>query len=880
MLSVRENPSVTIGSGRVPEGGVFTSLRARYYIVVVGIATIPILLLGLFAGLRSANELERQSLILQAELAVRVEREISLFISARLGELRVLERTNVLSDMNDRELSASLGRLLAHDQVFQELVVMDTSGNTRVFVSRTDISTRNGQHVPILPNIEPDYWSKSDTHVGQIKYDAELREPLLDVVVPILKRQTGEVVNVLLAHVRFRPIWDLLADLELPAEVEAFVVNESGRILAHRSAAEVLSGRIFENPSASGARSLADGRDGLVASRLLTAVDETAYVIITRPLETALANAIEIRNATVTAAFLLLLVGSVLALGQSAAIVRPVESLARAARRISDGDLDANIEVSGPTEINALAQTFQEMTERLKRTIADLARSEFTERQRAMVTLESIGDAVITTDPEGTVTYLNPVAESLTGWSLEEAQGQAISQVFRIVNEDTRADAPDPVAQCLESGNIVGLANHTALIGRNGQEYPISDSAAPIREASGAIIGVVLVFSDGTERRAIEQALRQSQKMEAIGQLSGGIAHDFNNLMQVIQGNAELLNEDPDRDTDLTAPILRATKRGAELTNRLLAFARKQPLSSRPTDVANLLEDILPMLDRTLGEQIQVTLELEAELWTAKVDPGQLETALLNLSLNARDAMPDGGRLEIKCANAPRKEFTNGAEADISETEFVRISVSDNGIGMSAETREMAIDPFYTTKGVGEGSGLGLSMVYGFAVQSGGHLEIKSAMGEGTTMSIFLPRSKEPVPIDLGGKSGKPEIGRGETILVLEDDPAVRTLVRKTIEGLGYLVVDVANLADARKALDEHRDVSLVLSDVVLSGGENGLKFAREIKETRPELPVALMSGYPDTQAADKDINAQGFPLLSKPFQQSELASTLRALLD
>ena len=858
----------------------FRSLRARYYIVVVGVATIPILLLGLSAGLRSAAELERKSLDFQTELATRVEREITFFISSRINELQVLEQTNVLANADQTQLSASLGRLLAHDQVYQELLVLTPTGQVQAFASRTDVKPREKPHWLGRAFAQPGYWDGQDIFVGPVEFDIDLREPLIEIAVPILRRRSGEVAGVLLAHARFKPIWDLLADLDLSEDTDAFVVNADGRILAHPSPGEVLSASIFDVPAEGGRHRLADGRSLIVVKRALSLVSTPTFVIVTRPLTSALASAVEIRTTTLISALVLLLGASALALWQSRSIVRPVEELAKGARQISAGDLVTRIEVSGPAEINALGQTLQEMTDQLKQTIADLKRSEFAERQRAMVTLQSIGDAVITTDRNGRVTYINPVAERLTGWRLEDALDRPVPEVFNIVDETTRSPVPNRVERCLESGRIVGLANHTALLSRDGREYAISDSAAPIRESNGDVIGVVMVFQDVTEQRALEQAMRQSQKMDAIGQLSGGIAHDFNNLLQVIRGNAELLADDPDLDPDLTRPILQATERGAELTQRLLAYARKQPLMPRTIDTSRLFSDLLPMLDRTLGETIEVSLESEDQVWLVACDPGQLETAILNLALNARDAMPNGGSLTIRCAKATKDDFRERHRGDLGETDFVRITVSDTGLGMTEETRMKAFDPFYTTKGVGEGSGLGLSMVYGFVMQTGGHLEIDSAQGAGTTVTMFLPRSRAvPGPGDTAEAPELPK-GNGETILVVEDDAEVRVFAKKALETLGYQVVDVGNAADAREALAGLRGFELVLTDVVLPGGASGFDLARELARDRPDLPVVMMSGYPETVVSHSDVDGQTFVLLDKPFRRARLAKTVRHMLD
>ena len=274
------------------------SLRTRFLVVVIGIATLPILVLGLTAGQRSAAELERQSLALQLELASRVEREVASFVEARLNELRILERTNLLVAMDDEALSAALGRLLAHDQAYQALMVVDMDGRTRASVSRTDVELPGTEHERRMPFLESAYWRNQQQYVGSIDYDAALREPLLDIAIPIIERRTGNAIAALMAHVRFKRIWDLLAELELPDQTQAFVVSAAGRVLAHPSPAVVLSGSVFDLPEQSGRYPINGGRQGLVAKRELGHVGERVFVVVTRPLEAALAVASATRNTT------------------------------------------------------------------------------------------------------------------------------------------------------------------------------------------------------------------------------------------------------------------------------------------------------------------------------------------------------------------------------------------------------------------------------------------------------------------------------------------------------------------------------------------------------------------------------------------------------
>ncbi len=854
----------------------FRTLRARLILATVGIATLPILILGITAGFRSAGELERQSLVLQGELATRVERDVAAFVSTRLSELRLLERSSQLIGADEAAKAATLARLLAHDQVYQSVAILDPGGNVQAFASRTGAAAGTSDRFASAPFAQAGFWENNTHHVGPILYDTDVREPLIDIAVPITQLRTGTVEAVLSVRVRFKPIWDLLADLSLPEQTEAFVLGSDGQVLAHRSPAVVLAQTVVSLPEAPGRYTLLDGQPGLVVWEPLSLVGGSARVVVTRDVQEALAEANAMLITTAAAAVVLLAVAAIIALQQARSIMRPIVALAGAARRIASGDLATPIEPSGPVEIATLGAVLGDMTGQLRQTITQLERAEFAQRQRALVTLESIGDAVITTDTEGRVVYINPVAERLTGWTQAEAEGQALPDVFHIVDGTTRAPAENPVDRCLAINAVVELANNTILIRRDGSELMIADSAAPIREIDGTVQGVVMVFRDVTERKELEAAVRQGQKMEAIGQLTGGIAHDFNNLLQVIQGHAELLLDDHDGAS--AEAIMRAAQRGGELTSRLLAFGRRQTLMPMPIETGDLIDGLLSMLSRTIGETYEIRTEVEPGTWPAHADPGQLEASILNLTLNARDAMPNGGLIVISSRNAAPDEVKSDSR-EAPDGGFVAISVRDTGAGMSEETREKAVEPFYTTKGVGEGSGLGLSMVYGFMRQSGGFLGIDSAPGKGSTITMYLPRATAAAQPAPSPKAPPVGTGRGEMILVVEDDPAVRNQAETSLESLGYRVVAAEDVPAARAALQAHPDIALVLTDVVLPGGESGTDLLTELAQNRPELPVCLMSGYPQPALEADALGPIDPPLLNKPFRRSELAQRVSSHL-
>ncbi len=377
--------------------------------------------------------------------------------------------------------------------------------------------------------------------------------------------------------------------------------------------------------------------------------------------------------------------------------------------------------------------------------------------------------------------------------------------------------------------------------------------------------------------------LAQAQKMEAIGHLTGGVAHDFNNLLTVITGSLEMMAMgiyDDGHDGDFRAFALDACKRASQLTQRLLAFSRQQPLQPRSVNVGALLSDMRGLLERTLGETIQIQVLPAGDLWPCEVDPAQLESAILNLCINARDAMPSGGHLVLEASNTTVEESFARTVEDLDAGAYVVVAVSDEGTGIAPEILGKVFDPFFTTKDVGKGSGLGLSTVYGFAKQSRGHVKIYSEVGHGTTVKLFLPRSKEKSsPLTAREPAVSGPVGNRELLLVVEDDPALRALVVQLLHRLGYRTLAASDAASALRLLAAESDVALLLADMVLPGGKNGAELAREAKALKPGLPVLFMSGYTENAVIHNGRLDPGVRLLEKPFTTSELAEAVRQAL-
>jgi PAS domain S-box-containing protein len=418
------------------------------------------------------------------------------------------------------------------------------------------------------------------------------------------------------------------------------------------------------------------------------------------------------------------------------------------------------------------------------------------------------------------------------------------------------------------------------LVHADGKTSLIAWSAEPMGDA------VYVVGRDVTEQRRVEEALRQSQKMEAVGQLTGGIAHDFNNLLQGITGSLDLVQKrvSQGRLSDLNrfiAGAMGAANRAAALTHRLLAFSRRQPLDPKPVSANPLIASMEDLLRRTMGERIELELVLGADLWPTLCDPHQLENAVLNLAINGRDAMPDGGRLTIETSNRELDEAAAGLPRDMLPGDYVCISVTDTGIGMSQETIEKAFEPFFTTKPIGQGTGLGLSMIYGFVRQSGGHTTIHSRLGHGTSLRLFLPRSDAALAPDESSDHGPLALPRadGETVLIVEDEPVVRGLIVEVVADLGYAALEATDGPAGLEILQSDRPIDLLITDVGLPG-LNGRQVADAARLVRPGLKVIFMTGYAENAASAQGFLEPGMTLITKPFGMDVLAAKIRATIE
>jgi PAS domain S-box-containing protein len=472
----------------------------------------------------------------------------------------------------------------------------------------------------------------------------------------------------------------------------------------------------------------------------------------------------------------------------------------------------------------------------------------------------------------------NPAWKTILGWSEAEVAGMSIFELLHPEDvEHTRAGfeltlVGQPAIRFVNRYRCKdGSYRHISWVGIQEDNFVYCTGRDITAERDAEI-----------ELSKARDALRQSQKMEAIGQLTGGIAHDFNNLLTGIIGSLDLVRRRMATNNTDDVPRLMdaastAALRAATLTHRLLAFGRRQSLDTRPNDINRIVTGLEELLERTLGERIELLCKLSSDLWAASTDANQLESALLNLAINARDAMPDGGRLTIETANVQLDRLYTSLHEDVEPGEYVAVSVSDTGTGMPPEVLEKAVDPFFTTKAVGEGTGLGLSVIYGFIKQSRGHLRIYSEVGRGTTVRLYLAKARQDA-VDVKPVAVETPRGRGETILVVEDDATVRSIISDALQDLGYNVLTASDARFAIPLLQSNAPIDLLISDVILPH-VNGRKLAELARASRPALKVLFVSGYTQNAIERGELADSDMDMLSKPFALDTLGAKVHAMM-
>ena len=473
------------------------------------------------------------------------------------------------------------------------------------------------------------------------------------------------------------------------------------------------------------------------------------------------------------------------------------------------------------------------------------------------------------------VADLNPAFETVTGLQAQAARSRDVRELFGPDGER----AHNHYTQLVAESRPITVTEQLTGVGPSPVIW--ETRLAPVHDAEGRIARIVVSSRDVTEREALESQLRRAQRMEAVGQLTGGVAHDFNNLLQVISANLEMIGPSLAHDQNAHQRLRNAihgAARAAQLTRQMLAFARRQPLEPKVVNLGRLVGDMAEMMRRTIGEAVEIETVIAGGLWNTVADPAQVESALLNLAINARDAMPGGGKLTIELANTSLDDTYALRDQEITPGQYVMLGVSDTGEGMAAETVARVFEPFFTTKADGKGTGLGLSMVYGFVKQSNGHVQIYSEPGCGTTVKIYLPRSRKAEE-SAAATPAVGSVGQDQTILVVEDEEAVRAAAVAMLEEMGYRCLEAANAQAALEIVRSDKVIDLLFTDVVMPGPLKTRDFVAEAETLRPGLPVLYTSGYTENAIVHHGRLDDGVSLLSKPYSRNDLARKVAALI-
>lgn len=554
-------------------------------------------------------------------------------------------------------------------------------------------------------------------------------------------------------------------------------------------------------------------------------------------------------------------------------IARPIEKIAIYIDKLRESPNYNSKDLITQTKVKEIRKIYDS----LKNYHKDLTENE----EYLSLTLNSIGDAVITTDDKYKIVHMNPVAVSLTGWSFDEAKNRNIYTILEFVDVNTREPIINIFDKVIEHGKVVHMDNNTLLISKNNNEYHIADSAAPILDEEGNIRGLVIVFNDITEQKTMDEQLQQSQKMDALGNLTGGIAHDYNNMLGIILGYADLLNTSTNgdvRSNKYVKEIIKAGERSRKLTSKLLAFSRKGSHELVITNINEIIKSEKDMLEKLLTVRINLTLDLEEDLWPVYLDCNQLQDSIINICINAMHAMPNGGRLSIRTHNI-HFDSIDTTQFKLKLGDYIQLSITDNGTGMSSETCRKIFEPFFSTKG-DKGTGLGLSQVYGYINQSGGAVHVYSELDIGTKISIYIPRyilndasilEKEP-------NQSINNLQGFETVLVVDDEPSLLDLTCQILSSYGYKTLQADS---AKKALHilKNKQVDLLITDIIMPEMD-GYELSILALEKYPDLKIQLTSGFneePDNSIRNSNLYKQQ---LSKPYSKYELLSSIRNLLD
>ncbi|MGY3621337.1 ATP-binding protein [Bradyrhizobium sp. USDA 10063] len=843
-------------------------------LVLVAVALLPAIAIQAYNefDLRRARQIEVQNQALNlAELAAAEQQQIVQGIHQVLITLSELPSIKA----KDSELcNAYMGAIKQRFPAFLTVVVTDLNGVT--------FCTPDNNRRPVDVSRRAYFANLRKTgafSVGEFSMGLSSGRRAIQFALPFYE-QGGQMGGAIIATLSLDWLADYIARKGAPVGAALGIMDRNGRYLARFPDNARFVGRTlseehdshFEKSGAADTMDL-DGVERIVGYAALP--DSSGGLLISFGLDKDRAFT-AIQHGTQRGIFLIVLSTALVliltSLGARRFVRRPLGQLVDAANRWRLGDFTRRVDIRGTSEIARVADAFNTMADALEQREHELSDArKKAEEAAARITMifESTTDSVLIIDRDWRLTYLNGPAWADIAEG-QDVRGMTLSEAF------PDADDLDITNQILEVTSTQRPAFLEVFCTRRQVWYAIN--AFPSSQGLAIFLRDITDHKHAVEaRRLIEEQFHQSQKMESVGQLTGGIAHDFNNLLTVVSNSLNLIEDagDISKVRQFAAAARRATQRGVKLTSQLLAFSRRQILNPKFVNANQLVCDFQGLIQQAVGGGCEVRLRPDEHLWLCHVDPSLLETALLNLALNGRDAMPDGGVLEIETRNV---ELEEGAVAECLAGSYVRLAVTDSGYGMPPEVRERIFEPFFTTKEVGKGTGLGLSMVYGFVRQSGGHVTVESTPGAGTTVALYLPKADKAPDAPVQERKARAVPGGSERILVVDDNEDLLEVTAAMLSSFGYEVVCARNGLEALTMLRGGEQFALLFSDIVMPSGMNGIELAREARRLCTDIKILLTSGYAG-DALERHHAVDEFPIIEKPFHVADLARRLQAIL-
>jgi signal transduction histidine kinase/CheY-like chemotaxis protein len=853
------------------------SIRGRLALALVILSILPLLLLGAILSWEDYTVLLQQAKESQRRLMTLVSNRMIFFLHEFESSLVSVVRTTDLMDMKQDEQYLTLSKLLfsamdrEHRDVFKSLALLDGKGIKLVHVSREKIFSgdnsedRSGTEEFIVPV------KSGEIYYSPVSFDERTGEPFMKISVPLIDFQRMHTKGVLVAEMSLKHLWDAIADIHVDTAGITYIMNKNGRIISHPNPSVVLRGTYFKIPKPNGIVKGLDEKRAYMVADEFTFGSQGLIIVTELPVSEALKYTIRALGIIFTFVIITLFGAVMLGYIVVRQIIQPIESLSTAAQAISKGDFSQKVSLSRNDELGSLANAFNAMTSQLIEMITSLRK----QNELMNNILNSMTHPFYVIDAND---YTIKMANAAANFGTLTKASTCFSLTHRRDEPCVGEEHPCTIREIKKTHKPVILEH--IHFDNSGNPLFFDVHGYPIYDDNGDIIQIIEYTVDVTARKKLEHQFLQAQKMEAVGQLAGGIAHDFNNLLSAILGYSEMALMDLPEDHPARGKIktiMDAGEKATILTRQLLTFSRKQALEMKVVNLNAIVENMSKILNRIIGEDILLEINTRTDVKNVKADAGQMEQVLMNLVVNARDAMPNGGRLTIETGNVELDEEYARSHEGIKPGAYVMLAVNDTGIGMSHEVQDRIFEPFFTTKGA-KGTGLGLSTIYGIIKQHEGNIFVYSEPNVGSTFKIYLPATGEAVETVVTEELDVMLHGT-ETILVVEDEPSILRLVVDTLQPLGYKLLEASNGPEALRISESTEgEIDLLLTDVIMPE-MNGKELAEIIKKNRPSIKILFMSGYTDETVVHHYIMDSTMNFLQKPLTPKKLVSKLNAVL-